>query len=239
MEVSHWLKEGSSGPHSFIFMATVWWAWRHHNLMCLSNENWSLSRLFYNIYSMVDSFISCFKINAHADHVERFIRWNNDNYSCTIINVDGSFLGNPVRAGFGGIMWNHAWFYLSGFSGYINDSSDIMYVELFTIYQGLVLAKSLNISDLVCYIDSLRCINLLKGPTMRYHVYVVLIQDVKDTIRQDNVALCPTLREENQCVDFMAKFGAGLDTKLLYHASPPEDLLYLLRMDTAGTLYSI
>lgn len=120
------------------------------------------------------------------------IRWNNDNYSCTIINVDGSYLGTPVIADFSGIIRNYARFYPSGFSGYINDSSDVMYVERFAIYQGLVLAKSLNITDLVCYTDSLHCINLLKGPTMRYHVYVVLIQDVKDLIRQDNVVVCHT-----------------------------------------------
>jgi hypothetical protein len=34
MEVSHWLKEG---PKAFLFTATVWWAWCHRNLMCLSN----------------------------------------------------------------------------------------------------------------------------------------------------------------------------------------------------------
>jgi len=88
--------------------------------------------------------------------------------------------------------WNYSekcWILLSGFSSYINDFANILYVELHTIYQGLILAKSLNTIELVCNTDSLHCINLLKGPSMRCHVYVVLIQDVKDLIRQGNVTL--------------------------------------------------
>lgn len=150
---------------------------------------------------------------------EIFIKWNNGNHSVVILNVDGSCLGTPLRAGFGGAIWNYVGFYLSGFSGYIPESSDILYVELYAIYQGLILARSLNIEDLVCYNDSLHCINLLKGPNLSFHVYAVLIQDVKDLMEQNNVTVYHTLREDNQCVDFMAKLGASSDTELLYHST--------------------
>jgi hypothetical protein len=134
LDVIDWLKEWSMGPHSFLFAATILWAWRHHNLMCLSNENWPLCCLSYNIHSMVDSFMSSFATNPRmvSDHI--FIKWNNGNHSCVILNVDGSCLGTPLRAGFGGVIQNDAGFYLSGFSGYISDSSDILYVELYAIY---------------------------------------------------------------------------------------------------------
>ena len=224
MEVNRWLKEGSSGPQSFIFTATIWWVLRHKNLMCLNIENRPLNHLSYNIHNMVDSFSHCFMINSHVVQVERFIRWINDNYSCTILNVDGSCLGTPVRAGFGGITRNNVVYYLSGFSGYTNDSSDILYAKLHAIYQGLILAKSLNIIELVCYTDSLHCINHLKGPT-------------KGLIRQGNVTVCHTLRKGNQCAVFRPKLGVGLYTEMLYHVSPPVDLLYLLGMDADGTLF--
>jgi len=239
MEVSHWLKEGSSSPQSFIFTTTVYWVWHHQNLMCLNNENLPLSRLSCNIHRMVDSFSHCFTINSHVVQVERLIRWNNDNYSCTILDVDSSCLSIPIRAGFGGIIRNSTGYYLSCFSCYINEYFDILYVELRAIYEGLILAKCFNIIELVCYTDFLHCINLLKGPTMRYHVYVVLIQDVKDLIRQCNVTVCYTLRKGNQCVNFMAKLGAGSDTKLFYHDSHLVDILYLLGMSAVGTLYSV
>jgi len=103
MEVSNWLKEGSKGHRSFIFTATLWWVLRHQNLMCLSNKTWTLSRLSYNIQSMIDSFNLCFSNNSQIDQVDvdKFIRWNNDNHSCVIFNVDGSCMDSPMRAGFG------------------------------------------------------------------------------------------------------------------------------------------
>jgi len=72
-------------------------------------------------------------------------------------------------------------------------TSDILYDELYAIYQGLILAKTLDIIELVCYTDSLHCINLLKGLAMRFHVDAVLIQDVKDLIEQSNVIVSHTL----------------------------------------------
>jgi len=142
---------------------------------------------------MVDSFISCFATNTRIVSDDIFIKWNNGNHSAVILNVDGSCLGIPLRAGFGGVIRNDAGFYLSGFLEYIPDSSDILYVELYAIYRGLILARNLNIEVLVCYNDSMHCINLLKGPNLSFHVYEVLIQDVKDLMERNNVTIYHTL----------------------------------------------
>jgi len=112
------------------------------------------------------------------------------------------------------------------------------YADLYAINQGLFFAKSLNIVYLVCYTDSLHCTNLLEGPIMSFHVYSVLIQDVKDLIEQNNVTIYHTLRKGKQCTDFMAKLRASSDVELLYHASPSDNLLCLLRMDTDRTFFS-
>jgi len=77
--------------------------------------------------------------------------------------------------------------------------------------------------------------NLIKRPTTRFHVYVVLIQDVTDSIEQSNVNVCHTFREENHCANFMAMFGASLDTNMSYHVSPSEYLLHLLKMGQTET----
>jgi len=52
-----------------------------------------------------------------------------------------------------------------------------------------------------------------------------------------NVVVCHILREGNQSTDFMAKLGASSDIDLCYHASPPEGLLSLLRIDAIGTIF--
>jgi len=153
------------------------------------------------------------------------IKWNKNNHSCTILNTDGSCMGSPIRAGCGGVFRNSAGYYLSGFSGYIQGSSDILHAELYAIYHGLLLTNKLGILELVCYSDSLLCVNLLKDPTTMFHVYAVLIQDVKDLMEQNNIIVCHTLREGNQYADFLAKLGAYSYYDLVHHTSPPGGLL--------------
>ena len=46
------------------------------------------------------------------------------------------------------------------------------------------------IGDLVCYFDSLHCINLIIIPPTKFHTYAVLIQDIKEPIDQNNVTIC-------------------------------------------------
>ncbi|MCI01164.1 replication protein A1-like protein, partial [Trifolium medium] len=105
--------------------------------------------------------------------------------------------------------------------GFIQDSSDILLVELYAIFHGLTLAKNIDIDEFVCYSDSLQCINLIKDPSLPFHAPTVLIQDIKDLISHINVTICHTLREGNYCADFFAKLGASSNNDLLIHAPPP------------------
>jgi hypothetical protein len=87
--------------------------------MSLKNEALSLNRLSYNIQSMVEDFMSCFTSTSVDAPIDKFVKWNNNNYCCIILNVDGSCLGSPVRTGFGGLIRNNSGYYLSGYSGFI------------------------------------------------------------------------------------------------------------------------
>jgi hypothetical protein len=89
----------------------------------------------------------------------------------------------------------------------------------------------MDIDELVCYSDSLHCISLIKDPTMNYHVYDVLIEDIKELFSQSNTTLCHTLREGNNCADFLTKLGASSDSDPTIHASLPEGLSDILRSD--------
>ncbi|MCI13385.1 S-like ribonuclease, partial [Trifolium medium] len=111
---------------------------------------------------MVEDFTLCFTASYVDPLIDRFIKWNNNNYRCIILNVDGSCIGSPIRAGFRGLTRNNSGYYLSGYYGIIHGSSDIKLAELYAIYQGLILAKDMTIGELVCYSDSLHCINLIK-----------------------------------------------------------------------------
>jgi ribonuclease HI len=110
-----------------------------------------------------------------------------------------------------------------------------MLAGLYAIYRGLPLARDLTIEDLVCYSDSLLCFNLIKD--LIYHVYVVLIQDIKGLISQSDVTLCHTLKEENQCADFLVKLVATSEADVSIHATPLEGMLDLIRHHLSETSF--
>jgi len=197
----------------------------------------SLTRLSTKIMSSVEDINLAFSSPISVTSLDRYIRRNNNNFDCAVLNVDGSCIGSPVRAGFGGLIRNSAGFFLASFSGFLPSSSAILQAELTAIYYGLSMAKDMGITELVCYSDSLLSINVINGSGYRFHVYAVLIQEIKALLSQANYSLHHTLREGNQCADFMTKLGASSDDIFLSHQFPPDYLRPLLRIDTPGTLF--
>ena len=163
-----------SGSLSNTFLAGLWWAWRHRNLMCLNNENMSLFRLCNNIVSVATDISSAFDKDENATHSDRFVKWNSRNHHAFILNVDGSCLGSPSRTGYGGFFRNSAGLFISGFSGFIPNSTNILQAELTAIHQGLNMTIDLNLNDVMCYSDSLLAVNLIMNDIPRYHTYAVL-----------------------------------------------------------------
>jgi ribonuclease HI len=190
----------------------------------------------FNILSVVDTLKASFPAAASSAAHDRLVKWNNNNHLGTMLNVDGSVLGMTPRTGFGCIIRNDGGLFLVGALGFIPDSSDILLAELQAIYHGLILTNNMGFTELTRYTDSLTCISLIQGKPSSYHVYAVLIQSIKDILSQSIVILCHTLREDNQCADFLAKLGASSNDNLKIHTSPPDDLLNLLHVDASGTL---
>jgi len=196
--------------------------------MCLSHDTWTLPRLSFLIHDTADSIDASFQTTTNTRQ-NRMVRWNNENFSCHVLNVDGSC--------FDGVIRNSVGFYLSGFSGFVPSSTDILFAELIAIHRGLLLAVEMGLEDLVCYSDSLLSVSLIIGHASNFHVYRVLIQDIKDLLSSRNFTIHHCLREGNQCADYMAKLGANSNEELSYHATPPGDLLPLIRSDVMGTFF--
>ncbi|KAK2421829.1 hypothetical protein QL285_032414 [Trifolium repens] len=95
----------------------------------------------------------------------------------------------------------------------------------------------MGIDELVCYSDSLHCVNLIQGPQVKFHIHAVLIQDIKELLSQTNFSLHHTLREWDQCADFFAKLRASSDVDFLTFASPSEGVCNLLRNDATRTFF--
>jgi hypothetical protein len=105
-----WLKAGLLGTHSLTFDVIIWWVWRHRNMMCLSQDNWSIHHLVFHFQSMVATFNNCLIINPSSAKEDIFIKLNHNNHSNVILNVDGGCFGSPARDGFGGLLRNYVGF---------------------------------------------------------------------------------------------------------------------------------
>lgn len=232
-----WLKNNAKGSSSIFFLVCLWWIWRHRNHMCFNDDSWSLSRLSINIQHTAETVLKCFRPASVSPTADRWIRWNSSNHNCHILNVDGSCLGTPIRAGYGGLIRSFTGCFLRGFSGFINDSTCILKAELTAIHKGLLLAMEMGMIDLVCFSDSLLSVELINGHASRFHAYAVLIQDIKDIIASNNFSIIHTLREGNHCADLLAKLGASSNIAYLEHLSPPQDLQDLLRNDAMGACF--
>ncbi|KAK2455163.1 hypothetical protein QL285_002643 [Trifolium repens] len=113
---------------------------------------------------MVEIFINYFSFVSTDMLVDRYIKWNNNNYYCFILNVDENCFDSPVRSGFDGLIRNTSGNYLVGFSGFIPESFYILLVELYAIYKGSLAGHRHSIDEHVCYTDFLHCVNFIKGP---------------------------------------------------------------------------
>jgi len=138
----------------------------------------SVLRVAANVQSSSESITKAFPPSQTA-HMDRHVLWNNNNFECNILNVDGSCLGTPPRACFGGLIRNSDGYYIYGFSGFLPASTDILQAELSAIYFGLRSTKDLGISPLACYSDSILAIDTIIEACSTYHVYAVLIHEIK------------------------------------------------------------
>jgi len=68
-------------------------------------------------YNLSATLISCFSSSPTPTIVDKWVRQNSYNQSCIIVNVNGSCLGNPIRAGFGGLLRHQTGSWIAGFSG--------------------------------------------------------------------------------------------------------------------------
>ncbi|XP_024630300.1 uncharacterized protein [Medicago truncatula] len=140
--------------------------------------------------------------------------------------------------GFNGLIRNIAGLFNSGFPGNITNTSDILLAELHAIFQGLRMISDMGISDFVCYFDSLHYVSLINGPSMKFHVYATLIQDIKDLVITSKASVFHTLCEGNYCADFLEMLGAASDSVLTIHVSPPDGMIQLIKVGAWETLFS-
>lgn len=138
-----WLKQGASGPRDTLFFACVWWTWKARNAKCFEDELIPCTRLMLAVLNLAETLKVCFKAHTTSAVPARQISWLQKDRLGIVLNVDGSNLGNPGPAGFGGLLRYSEGGWLLGFSGHIGHA-DVLKAELLGLYNGLELALGLR-----------------------------------------------------------------------------------------------
>ncbi|GAU47984.1 hypothetical protein TSUD_272290 [Trifolium subterraneum] len=122
-------------------------------------------------------------------------------------------LGDPGRAGFGGLFRKGDGEWIRGFSGYLG-VTNITLAELMTVYHGLKIAREAGYNRLFCYSDSKTVLDLLSKERNSFHCYAAIIANIQDL-----------------------QLGSANDEKFSIWESPPPDMQDLLLSDALRMPY--
>nr|KYP76853.1 hypothetical protein KK1_021114 [Cajanus cajan] len=101
-----------------------------------------------------------------------------------------------------------------------------------------MIAWQRNFRNVICVSDSLNAINLVLGSREPFHRYAVLVTEIKDLLgREWRMSLVHSLREGNQCADFLSKWGPNCRNELVIIDDIPVGLQPLLQADSSGILF--
>lgn len=155
-----WLQKGISDARAEVFLAGIWWIWRARNLHSIQNEIMHLHLFTSQAYNLAGFIQMCFMAPAATTRPQRWVAWHPQSLAATILNVDGSCVGNLRRPGFGGVLRHEDGQWITGFARHLGVSNNL-YAEIMALYQGLNLAWNLGYQDLQCYIDYINVLSLL------------------------------------------------------------------------------
>ncbi|MCH88087.1 ribonuclease H protein [Trifolium medium] len=164
----------------------------------------------------------------------RHLTWSPPLDSIIKVNVDGSSLSNTGRSGFGGLMRNNNGEWLLGFFGF-SFITTCLAAELYLILHGLHMAYDVGHKDIIIESYSMEALNLIMSEAQPLHPYAPLISQISQLRCQDWVASFQnTLRQGNECADWLVKHGASSEDVLQVWTVCPSQLHHILLSNANG-----
>nr|XP_023916422.1 uncharacterized protein LOC112028020 [Quercus suber] len=158
------------------------------------------------------------------------VLWTKPPQDWVKLNTDSSALGNPRKAGCGGLIRNHQGEWIRGFARGLGNTSSFV-AELWALRDGLTMAKELGVNNLLVEMDALSVVLLLNNNTVNM-VMEPLLTDCRNLLQSfPNKRVIHTFREANQCADVLARLGANFDPSFVGFENPPPVVASLLAFD--------
>ena len=228
-----WFKHYALAPNGNIFVIACWVLWKARNHKVFNGNDWVNWVCLSHIYSLHSDVV----VHLSNDAIQRPIRqvkWIPPLNNIIKVNVDGSSLSNPGRSGFGGLIRNNNGDWLLGFSGFC-DITSCLAAELYAIFHGLRIAYDAGHKNIILESDSMMALDLIMSDVQSHHPHAPLISQIVQLQHRDWIVnFHHTLRQGNECADWLAKHGASSSDAFKTWIVCPPQLHHSLLDDALG-----
>jgi hypothetical protein len=182
-------------------------------------------------HALHDDFITfCQPTGSNTSMTRILVHWKPPPEGLIKLNVNGSFLEDGFCLGTGGVLCGHDGNWIAGFTHFAN-GGDALLAELRAIQIGIATCYDLGYTHFIGESDCLEVINLILNVTnVSLHVYASVLLEISDALRHGTINLIHIPREQNICVDSLAKKGAH-SASSAHWDRPPDGLKSLLLRD--------
>ena len=103
LDLLDWLKSFSTGPDGIVFCVGLWQIWTMRNNLVFAGSHEPKDVVVRKLNRMFDTCLSAFGV-APSSQSTILVSWVHPPLGFVKLNTDGSSLGNPGVAGFGGLI---------------------------------------------------------------------------------------------------------------------------------------
>ncbi|KAK9991108.1 hypothetical protein SO802_026093 [Lithocarpus litseifolius] len=225
----------SLSPWSYTFPFALWCLWKHRNRVVFENTTLNPNLHKQCISQALEYFFCVGKRKLQRSVVIMSVKWNKPLDGWFKLNTDGASIGNPGKAGGGGLIRDSSGNWVKGFSRSIGIGTSIL-AEFWALRDGLSLAVHLGIQNLEVELDARVVVDLISSNSHSNAAYTSLLVDCRLLLNRIPLArVNHVFREANHCADALAKNGCMLEEDFCIFDSAPPVVKDLLCKDVNGT----
>ena len=172
-------------------------------------------------------------IREATHHSLKPVKWEKPAIGWRKLNSDGSSLGNPGRAGGGGLIQDEEGNWVLGYSRQIDITLSFI-AELWALRDGFMLCVDRNFSTVMVEMDAKVIIEVLNNPNNTNLIISSIADDCRKLASQiPRIRFDHCYREANRSANTLARMGAQQSSSFCLYTSPPEDVIPLLEFDNS------
>ncbi|KAL0008067.1 hypothetical protein SO802_009569 [Lithocarpus litseifolius] len=188
-------------PWRIQFPFAVWYLWKHRNRVVFKNTTLNMSLHTYCITQSIEYFYCVGEASKDKHYTVAQVRWKKPREGWAKLNTDGASLGNPGRAGGGGVIRDHRGMWMKGFARKIGHATSLL-AKFLALRDGLQMALQLGINCLEVELDAKTVVQILLSNSNHIAAYSPLLNDCRYLLSKfQQVTINHAFREVNRCAD--------------------------------------